>query len=54
MIASEASALASTTVESVRQQAYNLQQIMSVEEENDKQHKEGGKKIENNANEVSS
>ncbi|VIO98191.1 Uncharacterized protein BM_BM7210 [Brugia malayi] len=51
VVASEASALANTTVESVKQQAYNLQQIMSLEEY-DKQHKEESKRMENNANEI--
>uniref|UniRef100_A0AAF5PUD5 BSD domain-containing protein n=1 Tax=Wuchereria bancrofti TaxID=6293 RepID=A0AAF5PUD5_WUCBA len=52
VVASEASALASTTIESVKQQAHNLQQIMSLEEEYDKQHKEESKRMENNANEI--
>ncbi|KAL3985401.1 BSD domain family protein [Acanthocheilonema viteae] len=52
VVASEASALASTTVESVKQQAYNLHQIINLEEENDKQNKEESKKMESNANET--
>lgn len=54
VVASEASALASTTVEGVKQQAHNLQQIIGLEEENDKQDKEDNKKMESSANEVSS
>ncbi|VDK71647.1 unnamed protein product [Onchocerca ochengi] len=52
VVANEASALANTTVESVRQQAYNLQQIISMEGENNEQNKEEGKKVESATNET--
>ncbi|EFO14701.2 hypothetical protein LOAG_13815 [Loa loa] len=52
IVTSEASALASTTVESVRQQAYSLQQIVSLEEENDKPHKEESIKMKSSTNET--
>uniref|UniRef100_A0A158Q6S7 BSD domain-containing protein n=1 Tax=Elaeophora elaphi TaxID=1147741 RepID=A0A158Q6S7_9BILA len=47
VVANEASALANTTVESVKQQAYNLQQIISLEEEDNT---EESKKLESSAN----
>ncbi|CAG9538461.1 unnamed protein product [Cercopithifilaria johnstoni] len=50
VVTSEASALASTTVENVKQKAYNLQQIISLEEENDKQNKEKSREMESSAN----
>ncbi|OZC09807.1 BSD domain protein [Onchocerca flexuosa] len=52
VVANEASALANTTVESVRQQAYNLQQIMNLEGENNEQNKEEREKVESTTNEI--
>uniref|UniRef100_A0A915PIX2 BSD domain-containing protein n=1 Tax=Setaria digitata TaxID=48799 RepID=A0A915PIX2_9BILA len=51
VVANEASALANTTVESVRQQAQNLHQIINFEEVDDKQHEEG-EKVESDTNET--
>lgn len=53
VVASEACSLASTTIKIVRQQAYNFQQFMSLEEENDKRHKEASQKIERKPDKVS-
>lgn len=53
VVATEASALASTTVESVRQQAQNIHQMMSFEEEGEEQQEEVKKTAEVAASEVS-